>query len=247
MLTRICIVKAMVFPVVTCGCESWTIKKAEHWRTDAFKLWRWRRLNLENPSDCMEIKPVNPKGHHPWIFTGRTDAEAEASILWSPDVKSQLTGKYPDAGKDQRPKKRVDRGWDGCMASLTQRTWVWASSGSWWWTGNPGMLQSMGSQRVRHDWVTELNWLRLLWGDSKLAKMACSGSLAPHFVNNDYVTAEIPYSTLHHELFVCSHATWCGMHICELHPKKRRHFCCVMAVSVGLARRGENGWILLRL
>ena len=86
-----------------------------------------------------------------------------------------------------------------------------------------------------------LLFCQCLWGGSKLAKIVCSGSLAPHFVNNDYVTAEIPYSTLHHELFVCSHATWCGMHICELHPKKRRHFCCVMAVSVGLARRGENG------
>ena len=97
--TKAHLVKAMVFPVVMCGCENWTIKKAEHWRTDAFELWCWIRLG--NPLDSNEINPVNPKGNQPWIFTGRNDAEAEAPILWSPDVKSQLTGKDPDAGKDR--------------------------------------------------------------------------------------------------------------------------------------------------
>ena len=96
--TKVHVVKAMVFPVVMCGCENWTIKTAEHWRTDAFKLWCWIRLG--SPLDSKEINPVNPKGNQPWIFTGRTDAEAEAPILWSPDVKNQLTGKDPDAGKD---------------------------------------------------------------------------------------------------------------------------------------------------
>ena len=100
-----------------------------------------------------------PKGNHSWIFIGRTDAEAESPILWPPDAKSWLTGKDPNAGKDWRLEKKGDnRGWDGWMASLTWWTWVWIISGSWWWTGKPGMLQSMGSQRVGPDWVTELNW-----------------------------------------------------------------------------------------
>ena len=95
--TKVHLVKAMVFPVVMCGCESWTIKKAEYQRI-AFKFWCWRRL--ESPLDFKEIKAVNPKGNELWVFIGRTDAEAEALILWSPDAKSRLTGKDPDAGKD---------------------------------------------------------------------------------------------------------------------------------------------------
>ena len=97
--TKVLIVKAMVYPVFMYRCETWTIKKAECWRIDAFQLWCWRRL-FESPLDCKEIKPVNPKGNQPWIFIRRTDAEAEAPILWPPDVKSRLTGKGPDAGKD---------------------------------------------------------------------------------------------------------------------------------------------------
>ena len=81
-------------------CKSWTIKKVERRRIDAFELWCWRRF-LRVPWTPLEIKPVNPKGNQPWIFIGRTDAEAEAPILWSPDAKSQLTGKQPDAGKDR--------------------------------------------------------------------------------------------------------------------------------------------------
>ena len=84
------------FPVVMYGCESWTIKKAEHWRTNAFKLWCWRRLLMV----CKEIKPVHPKGNQYWVFFGRTDAEAETPILWPPDVKNWLIWKDPDAGKD---------------------------------------------------------------------------------------------------------------------------------------------------
>ena len=103
--TKVCLVKATVFPVVMYGCESWTIKKAEHWRIDAFELWWfWRRL--ESPWDCKEIKPVNPKGNQSWIFTGRTDAEAETPIFWPPDSKSWLTGKDPDAGRDWRQEEK---------------------------------------------------------------------------------------------------------------------------------------------
>ena len=131
--TKIHIVKAMVFPVVMYGFESWTIKKAELWRIDAFKLCCWRRL---------------------WILIGRSDAEAP--IFWQPDAKSQLIGKDPYAGKDWRQKER--RVTEDEMAGwhhLWQWAWTWANSGRWWGTERPGVLQSMGSQRPRHDLVTE--------------------------------------------------------------------------------------------
>ena len=81
--TKVHLVKAMVFPVVMYGCESWAIKKAEHRRIDAFELWCWRR-----PLDCKEIQPVHPKGNQSWVFIGRTDVEAEIPILWPPDAKN---------------------------------------------------------------------------------------------------------------------------------------------------------------
>ena len=84
LLKKVHAVKTMVFPVVMYGCESWTIKKAEHQRNDAFELQCWRRL--ESPLDCKEIQPVHPKGDQSWVFIGRADAEAEATILWPPDA-----------------------------------------------------------------------------------------------------------------------------------------------------------------
>ena len=107
LLTKVRLVKAMVFPVVMYGCESWTIKKAECRRIDAFELWCWRRLL--SPLDCKEIQPVHPKGNQSWIFIGRTDVEAEAPILWPYDAKSWLTGKDPDAGKDWRQEEKGTR------------------------------------------------------------------------------------------------------------------------------------------
>ena len=86
-LTKVRLVKAMVFPVVMYGCECWTVKKAEHRRIDAFELWCWRRL-FESPLDCKDIQPVHSKGDQPWDFFGRNDAKAEAPIFWSSDVKS---------------------------------------------------------------------------------------------------------------------------------------------------------------
>ena len=97
--TKVHLVKAVVFPVFMYGCESWTVKKAEHRRIDAFELWCWRRL-LRLPWTTKEIKSVNLKGNQSWIFIGRMDAEAEAPILWAPDAKSQLTGKDSDTGKN---------------------------------------------------------------------------------------------------------------------------------------------------
>ena len=96
--TKVSLDKAMVFPVVMYGYESWTIKKAEHLRIDAFELVLEK--TLESPWDHKEIQPVHPKGDQSWIFTGRTDIEAETPILWPPDAKSWLIWNDPDAGKD---------------------------------------------------------------------------------------------------------------------------------------------------
>jgi len=106
----------------------------------------WESLGLQGD-------PVHPKGDQSWVFIGRTDAKAETPVLWPPHAKSWLIGKDPDAGAEEGD----DRGWDGWMAWLTRWTWVLVNSGSWWWTGRPGMLRFMGLQRVGH-WVTELNW-----------------------------------------------------------------------------------------
>ena len=132
------------------------------WELDHEEGWVWivvLEKTLESPLDSREIKPVNPKGNQSWIFIGRTDAEAETPILWPPDAKNWLIGKDPDAGKDWRQKEKGTTedemvGWHHRLDEETHQV----NSGSWWWTGKPGMLQSMGSQRVRHDWVTELNW-----------------------------------------------------------------------------------------
>ena len=106
--TKVHLVKATVFPVVMYGCEIWTLKKAERQRIDAFELWCWRRLCSvgETPLDCKESKPVNLQGKQSWIFIGKTDVEAETPILWPPDVKSWLTGKDCDAGKDWRREEK---------------------------------------------------------------------------------------------------------------------------------------------
>ena len=117
----------------------------------------------EHSWESLEIQPVHPKGDQSWVFIGRTDVEAEIWILWPPDAKSwceELTyWKRPWRWERLRAGgEGNNREWDGWMASLTQWTWVWVDSGSWWWTGRPGVLWFMGSQRVGHDWATELNW-----------------------------------------------------------------------------------------
>ena len=135
--------------------ESWTLKNWCFWTVVLEKT-------LESPLDCKEIQPVNPKGNQSWIFTGRTDAEAKAPILWPPDAKNWLTGKDPDVER-LKAGEGNDRGWDGWMASPTWWTWVWARFGKWWWTAYPGMLQSIGLKRVGHNWGTELNWTEITW------------------------------------------------------------------------------------
>ena len=150
------VVKAMGFECMneceSMHVESWTIKKAERRRIDAFEMWCWRRL--ESSLDCKEIKLASPRGNQSWIFIGRTDTEAETAILWPPDAKSWLMEKTLMLGKIEGRKKGDDRG-QGWMASTTQSTGVWESCRRWWRTGKPGMLQSMESQRIRHNWVTE--------------------------------------------------------------------------------------------
>ena len=154
--TKVCLVKVMVFSVVMYGCESWTIKKAERWRIDAFELWCWRRL-LRVPwtartSNQFILKEINPEyslGNWCWSWNSNTLA------TWCKEL-THL--KRPWCWERLRP-EGDDRGWDGWMASLTQWTWVWVGSGSWWWTGKPGLLQSKGLQTVGHNWVTELSTL----------------------------------------------------------------------------------------
>ena len=179
---KVHLVKAMVFPVVVYGCESWTIKKAEHRRIDAFELWCWRRLL--SPLDCKEIQPVHPKGDQSWVFIGGTDCWSWNSNTLAISCEELTHLKRPwcweglGAGG-----KGDDRGWDGWMASPTQWTWIWVNSRSWWWTGRPGVLQLMESQRVGHDWATELNWtdarsslLHGLFSSCSLWVCHCGGS-----------------------------------------------------------------------
>ena len=104
LLTRVHVIKAMAFSVVIYGYESWTLKKAEHQRIDAFELWCWKRAG--SPLDCKEIKPIHPKRNQPWIFTGKIAAKADTPIFGPRDTKSWLTGRDPDAGKDWRRKEK---------------------------------------------------------------------------------------------------------------------------------------------
>ena len=153
--TKVCLIKAMVFPVVRYGCESWTVKKAEHRKIDAFELWCRRRLSrvpwTGRRSNLFILKEISP------------GCSLEGLML---KLKLQYFGhlithlKKPWCWEGLGAGGEGDRGWDGWVASLTRWTWVWVNPRSWWWTGRPGLLQSVGSQRVGHDWVTELNWTK---------------------------------------------------------------------------------------
>ena len=155
--TKVHLVKAMVFPAVMYGCESWTVKKAYCRRIDAFELWCWRRLlrvpwtaRRSNQSILKEISPgISLEG-----MMLKLKLQYFGQLMWRVDSLERLwCWEGLGAGGEGD-----DRGWDGWMASLTWWTWVWVNSGSWWWTGRPGVLQFMGFQRVGHDWATELNW-----------------------------------------------------------------------------------------
>ena len=133
--------------------EGWAPKNGCFWTVVLEKT-------LENPLDCREVQPVHPKGDQAWIFIGRTDVEAGTPILWPPDAelthwkRSWWWDRLKAGGEGD------DRGWDGWMASLTRWTLVWVNSGSWWWTGRPGVLWFMGvaKNQTRLSYWTELNW-----------------------------------------------------------------------------------------
>ena len=155
--TKAHLVKAMVFPVVMDGCESWTIKKAECWRIDAFEQWCWRRL-LRVPwtarrSNQYILKEISSEYSLEGLML-KLKLQYFGHLMWRTDhLKRPWCWERLKAGREGD-----DRGWDGLISSSIQWTWVCINSGSWWWTGRPGLLQFMGSQRVGHDWATELNW-----------------------------------------------------------------------------------------
>ena len=137
----------------------WELGYKESWAPKNWCFWTVvLEKTLESPLDIEEILPVNPKGNQSWLFIGRTDAEAETSntlATWCEDL-THL--ERPWCWERLKAGGQGDnRGWDGWMVSLTQWTWIWGNSMSWWWTGISGMLKSMGSQRIRHDWATEQN------------------------------------------------------------------------------------------
>ena len=159
MPTRVCLVKAMVFPVVMYGCKSWTIKG---WVLKNWCFWTVvLEKTLENPLDCKEIKPVNLKGNDSWIFIGRTNAEAETPVLWSPDVKSRCIEKDPDAGKDWRQEEKglTEDGMVGWHHQLNGHEFEQAPGvrdGQEAWRA---VVHRVTKSRTRlSDW-TELNWV----------------------------------------------------------------------------------------
>ena len=143
--------------LVTYGCESWTMKKTGHRRTDAFELWCWRRL-LRAPWTARRanqsiLKEINPEYSLEGLML---KLNSNTLATWCEELthlKRPWCWEKLRAGGEGN-----DRGWDGWMASPTRWTWIWVNSGSWWWTGRPGVLRFMGLQRVGHEWVTELNW-----------------------------------------------------------------------------------------
>ena len=130
----------------------WEVDYKEIWALKNWCFWLVvLEKTLESPLDCKKIQPVRPKGNQSWIFIGKADVEGEIPILWLHEVKNWLIEKTLVLERLKAGGEWDDRGWDGWMVSVTQLPYVWVSSGSWWWTGKPGVLQSMGSQRVGHN------------------------------------------------------------------------------------------------
>ena len=168
----------------------WELDYKQSWVLKNWCFWTVVLKALENPLDFKEIQPVHPKENQPWIFIGRTDVEAATPILWPPGVNNWLHLKRPWCCERLKAGGEGDnRGWDGWMSSLTQWTWVWVNSQRWWWTGKPGVRQSMGLQRVRHDWVTELNWTELGLIQNQFHESTFSYAIQlwhwPFFLNQD--------------------------------------------------------------
>ena len=162
--TKVCQVKAMVFPVVMYGCQSWTIKKTERQRIDTFELWCWRRL-LRVPWTARRSNQSILKENQSWLLIGRTDVEAENANTLSTWCEELCHLKRPWCWERLKARREGDdRRWDGWMVSLTRWTWVWASSGHWWSTGKHGVLQSIGSQS---NMTEQLHWTEPMQTHSK--------------------------------------------------------------------------------
>ena len=152
----------------------WELDCEESWASKNWCFWTVvLEKTLESPLDCKEIQPVHSKADQSWVFIGRTDAKAETQYLATSceevtHWKRLWCWEGLGAGGEGD-----NRGWDGWIASPTRCTWVWLNSRSWWWTGRPGVLWFMGSQRVGHDWVTELNWTEELFIKSKIGENIC--------------------------------------------------------------------------
>ena len=182
--TKVCLVKAMVFPVVTYGCESWTIKKDECRRIDAFELWCWRRL-LRVPWTArrsnQSILKENTLGCSLEGLMLKLKFQYFGHLMWRvSSLEKTLMLEGLGAGGEWD-----DRGWDGWMASLTWWTWIWVNSGSQWWTGRHGVLRFMGSQSRTwlSDW-TELNWVSLPthgWTEGKKEVKMMKRNIIKHY------------------------------------------------------------------
>ena len=189
---KVCLVQAMVFPIVMYGCKSWTIKKAEHWRIDAFEVWCWRRLvrvpwsaRRSNQSILKEISP----GYSLEGLMLKLKLRCFGHLMRRADSfeKTLMLGKIE--GRRRRGRQRM-RWLDGIPNSMDMSL---GKLGSWWWTGRPGVLRLMGSQRVVHDWVTELNWSSIFNGERLEAFSLKSGIRKdiyfPHFYSSLYWTS----------------------------------------------------------
>ena len=142
------------------GKGVWVSQEAPHFNGHA---------SFAQEHHCFNISPMagGLDSHHVWATVNTATVNTSLSTSYFGHLmQSWLIGKDPDAGRDRGQEEKGMTGWDGWMASLTQWTWVWVNSGSWWWTGRPGVLRFMGSQRVRHDWATELNWIEVHLGAS---------------------------------------------------------------------------------
>ena len=136
----------------------WESDHKESWAPKNWCFWTVVLETLESPLDCKEIQPVHSKGNQSWYSLERLLLKLKLQYFGHVMRRTDLFEKTLMLGKIEGRGEGDGRGWDGWMTLRTQWTWVWVNSGSWWWTGRPGMLRFMGSQRVGHDWATELNW-----------------------------------------------------------------------------------------
>ena len=241
--TKVCLVKAMVFPVVMYGCESWTVKKAECWKIDAFELWCWRRL-LRVPWTAgrsnQSILKENSPGCSLEGLMLKLKLQYFGHPMWRVDSLEKTLMLEGTGGR----RRRDDRGWDGWMASPTRCTWVWVNSRSWWWTGRPGVLQFMGSQRVGHNWETELNWSALSFWVSLFP-----GMHGYNILNSYVILLKIVSSHIHTHtdlISISSRGSFCcpRQAPCRVRPKELKHweFGVEKGLLQGQATKTSNSW-----